>query len=189
MKYPFGDKIREVRERKNLTMKEVALKAGLSESLISQIERNRVSPAMDTLLSIIEILDIDLEYLFSDFKKDRIVNIVRAGERQKTVQQGMTYEQLSRTTGPDEVHGIEAYFLEIKPGGEKGSHEYGHIGKELGVIIEGEGAFEIGTKSYELKAGDSISFSSDSPHVLKNTGNKPIKAFWVMTPPKMIFGK
>src|SRR5208337_3296516 len=116
MKYQFGDKIREVRERRNLTMREVAGKAGLSESLISQIERNRVSPALDTLLSIVEILDIDLEYLFADFKKDRTVNIVREGDRKKTVIQGTVYEQLSHTMGPGEENGIEAFLLEIRPG-------------------------------------------------------------------------
>ncbi|MBW1912730.1 MAG: helix-turn-helix transcriptional regulator, partial [Deltaproteobacteria bacterium] len=52
MKYRFGDKLRRVREKRKVTMKEVALKAGVSESLISQIETNKVSPAIDTLLGI-----------------------------------------------------------------------------------------------------------------------------------------
>ncbi len=189
MKYPFGDKIREVRERKGITMKEVAHRAGLSESLISQIERNRISPALDTLLSIVDILNIDLEYLFIDYKKERNVNIVRKQERRMTIIEGTKYEQLSHTAGIGEEHAIEAYYLEIEPGGEKGSPEYGHIGHELGVIIEGKGEFEIGKKSFPLNEGDSISFSSDSPHVLKNSGNGTLKAFWVATPPKMIFGK
>lgn len=189
MKYPLGDKIREIRERKGITMKEVARQAGLSESLISQIERNRISPALDTLLSIVDILNIDLEYLFSDYKKERNVNIVRAGERRVTAIEGTKYEQLSHTAGLGEEHAIEAYYLEIKPGGEKGSLEYGHIGHELGVIIEGTGEFEIGKKSFSLGSGDSISFSSDSPHVLRNSGKGSLRAFWVATPPKMIFGK
>lgn len=64
MKYRVGEKIRLVRERKTLTLRQVAQQAGVSESLISQIERNKVSPAIDTLLSIADALDIDLEYLF-----------------------------------------------------------------------------------------------------------------------------
>ena len=50
-------------------MKEVAEKAGVSESLVSQIERNKISPAIDTLLKIIDVLEIDLEYIFSDYKR------------------------------------------------------------------------------------------------------------------------
>ena len=43
-----------------------SLAAGVSESLVSQIERNRVSPAIDTLLALADALDIDLEYLFEE---------------------------------------------------------------------------------------------------------------------------
>ena len=44
----------------------VAQQAGVSESLVSQIERNHVSPAIDTLLALADVLDINLEYLFEE---------------------------------------------------------------------------------------------------------------------------
>ncbi|GHU67742.1 hypothetical protein FACS189447_10140 [Spirochaetia bacterium] len=81
MKYQFGGKIRSVRERRGITLKEVAEKAGVSESLVSQIERNRVSPAIDTLLALVEALDLDLEYLFADFRRERDVKVVLKKER------------------------------------------------------------------------------------------------------------
>jgi putative glutamine amidotransferase len=58
MHYNFGEKIRSVRERRSLTLREVAEIAGVSESLVSQIERNRVSPAIDTLLALADALGI-----------------------------------------------------------------------------------------------------------------------------------
>ena len=58
--FRFGEKLRKVRERKGLTLKVVAQQAGVSESLVSQIERNKVSPAIDTLLSLADVLDISL---------------------------------------------------------------------------------------------------------------------------------
>ncbi len=187
MKYNFGEKIRKVRERKGLTLREVARKANVSESLISQIERDRISPAIDTLLKIVDVLDVDIDYIFSDFKKERNVVLVRKEEAGKIVQNNVIYHQLSRTSN-DEEHGIEAYIIEIKAGGEKGSLEYGHPGKELGYIIEGKGEITIGPKTYILKEGDSISFPSSIPHVLKNIGGKTLRAFWVVSPPKMIVG-
>ena len=65
--YHFGEKLRSVRERKGYTLKVVATKAGVSESLVSQIERNRVSPAIDTLLALADVLDINLEFLFEEY--------------------------------------------------------------------------------------------------------------------------
>ncbi|OHD17315.1 MAG: XRE family transcriptional regulator [Spirochaetes bacterium GWD1_27_9] len=185
MEYKFGDKIREIREKKKITLKEVAEKAFVSESLISQIERNKVSPAIDTLLKIAEIIDIDLEYLFSDFKRTKSVSIVKNDERKKIIIEGISYEQISKTVGSNNDYDIEAYFLEIKPEHEKGSKEYGHIGREFGIIIEGKGEFIFGKEKYILEKGDSISFSSDIPHILKNIGSDILKAFWVVTPPKM----
>ncbi len=186
MKYKFGSKIRKIREKKNFTLKDVADKLNVSESLISQIERDKISPAIDTLLKIIEVLDIDLDYIFSDFKKERNVILVKKSETRKIIEGGVTYYQLSRISD-EEKYEMEAYILEIEPHSEKGSSEYGHPGKELGYIIEGKGEFIIGKKSYILNKGDSISFSASIPHTLKNTGNKKLKAFWVVTPPKMIF--
>ena len=62
----FGEKLRKVREHKGYTLKMVAKAAGVSESLVSQIERNHVSPAIDTLLALADVLDINLEFLFDD---------------------------------------------------------------------------------------------------------------------------
>jgi transcriptional regulator with XRE-family HTH domain len=189
MKYQFGEKIREIRERKQMTMREVAEKARVSESLISQIERNRISPAIDTLLKIIDILDIDPDFIFRDFKKDRPVNLVRANEVKRAIIDGVTYEQLSYTLSSAEEHAIEAYFLEIPPGGKSGNDEYGHIGKELGVMVKGRGECTVGKRVYALKEGDSISFSADAPHQLRNTGKRPLRAFWIITPPKRLLGR
>jgi transcriptional regulator with XRE-family HTH domain len=189
MKHQFGEKIREVRERKQMTMREVAEKARVSESLISQIECNKVSPAIDTLLKIIDILEIDLDFIFRDFKRDCPVNLVKANQKKRAVIDGVTYEQLSHTLSSSEEHAIEAYFLEIPPGGKSGDDEYGHIGKELGVIIKGKGECAVGKQVYALKQGDSISFSADVPHQLRNIGNQPLRAFWIITPPKRLLGR
>lgn len=187
-RYAFGRRIRTVRERKGLTMKEVAEKVGVTESLISQIERDRVSPSVDTLMSIADILAIDLEYLFRDFKKNKTVTIVRKNARSMRRLHGVNYYQLSAIADTSEEYAIEAVMLEIEKGKTRGNPEYGHPGKELGVILSGEGELSYGTESYSLKEGDSISFASDIPHSLKNTSNNKLVALWVNTPPRMIFG-
>ena len=184
MKYKFGDKIRSVRERRSLTLRDVAEKAGVSESLVSQIERNRVSPAIDTLLALADALEMDLEYLFADLKKDRALKIVRKRERSSfKTKPGILYERLAQMEeqGGD---GIEAYVITIEPGAETGNAEYGHPGWELGVVESGQAELTVGNRTHILKSGDSVSFKADSPHILVNSGSTPLRMFWVMTPPK-----
>lgn len=189
IKYQFGGKLREVRERKNITLKDVAALAGVSESLVSQIERNKVSPSIDTLLTLADVLGVDHEYLFSAYKKNKKVSILKAGTGSTLAQDGVTLRQLSRTEELSEDHAMESFMLEIGVGGEKGDMEYGHAGKEFGLILEGQCELVYGTETYELFQGDSVSFPSDIPHILKNTGDVMLKALWVITPPRLLFAR
>ncbi len=188
-RYRFGEKIRNVRERKGITLKEVAEMVSVSESLVSQIERNKVSPSIDTLLTIADALQIDLEYLFRDYKKSNQVDIVRAGKGDSIVQPGVVYHQLSMMPEAPDEYAIEAFMLEIPPGKEKGDSVYGHPGKELGIIQEGSGELLYGAERYSLEKGDSISFPSEIPHILRNTGTEILRAIWVIAPPRKLFLK
>jgi transcriptional regulator with XRE-family HTH domain len=187
MEYRFGAKLRGVREKRGMTMKQVAEATGISESMVSQIERDKVSPALDTMLRMADALEIDMNYLFADFKKPRRVHLVRAAERNRLSVDGVRYEQLSSTDNVGTEVSLEAYLLSVPPGGKKGSFEYGHRGVELGLVLEGEAELEYGDKRYELGQGDSVSFASDTPHQLRNKGRTTLKAVWVVTPPKMFF--
>lgn len=184
----IGDRLREVRETRGMTLRELARIAGVSESLVSQIEHNRVSPSIETLLAIADALELDLEYLFRDFRRTRDVSIVREQDRRRIITGTVRYEQLSVIRERGDEHAIEAFLLTIAPGGEKGSTEYGHPGREMGFILEGRGELKYGTGSHPLNRGDSVTFASDSPHVLRNTGYEDLVAVWVTTPPKMLFG-
>ena len=187
MQYKFGEKIRAVRERRGYTLKEVAKRASVSESLVSQIERNKVSPSVDTLLLIADVLDIDYEHLFSDYRQKRRVAIVRASERESIRRNKVTIHQLSITDEAAEDPAIEAFLLEIDEAGETGDREYGHVGREFGVILDGQAELIYGDATYVLGEGDSISFPSNIPHLLKNTGKHVLTAIWVVTPPRKLF--
>ena len=182
--FQVGEKIRAVRERKGYTLKTVAQRAGVSESLISQIERNKVSPAIDTLLSIADALELDLEYLFSGYRQHRPVRLITAAERARVEENGVIYEEVVHANDGDGVHAMEAYYVAIPPGTETRRGFYGHTGREFGIIIQGTGELQYGSSSYMLKEGDSVSFSSDAPHTIANRGEEVLLAFWVVTPPQ-----
>lgn len=185
MRYWFGEKIRAVRERRALTLREVADRAGVSESLVSQIERNRVSPAIDTLLALADALDLDLEYLFEDYRRDRSVRITRSYERDSFTKPGVIYERLARFEEPvPGREGIEVYRITLEPGAKTGNAAYGHPGWEVGLVEAGKARLVLGNKTYELLPGDSAGFQAGSPHGLFNAGPEPLRVFWIITPPK-----
>ncbi|MBN2511273.1 MAG: helix-turn-helix transcriptional regulator [Spirochaetales bacterium] len=183
--HQFGDKIRKIRERKGVTLKDVASRIGVSESLVSQIERNKVSPSVDTLIAIADALNIDLEYLFRDYKKRKGLSIIREGSRTVHTQEGLAFEELSIISENDDEYAIEAFVLTIDPDYKKEDKEYGHKGQELGFILEGEADITYGGETHMLKAGDCVSFPSDVPHSLRNRSKKKMKALWIVTPPRL----
>ncbi|MDC7239093.1 MAG: XRE family transcriptional regulator [Spirochaetales bacterium] len=183
--YRFGEKIRSVRESQGITLKELARQMDVSASLISQIENNKVSPSIDTLLNLADILDIDPEYLFRDFRKKRKLKMVRKEERNRLSMGAVQYELLTPPGLSEEGETMETMELTIQPGGEKGSEDYGHPGREMGIILSGRGELLYGTEKYKLKAGDSLSFSSAVPHILINSGKEELKAIWIISPPRL----
>ena len=176
MRFQIGEKIRTVRERRSLTLREVAERAGVSESMVSQIERNRVSPAIDTLFAIADVLELDLEHLFSDYRRERPVVVVRKNARDSFTRQGVLYERLAQI---ERQAGTEAYIITIEPGNKTGSGEYGHQGWELGLVESGRAEICAGNHRTILKKGDSVSFRSDAPHVVANAGRETLRMFWI----------
>lgn len=183
--YRFGGKIKKVREGQGVTLKQLAEKMDVSVSLLSQIENNKVSPSIDTLLALADILDIDPEYLFRDFRKKRKVRILREEERNRLKMGSVQYELLTPPVAADEEFALETLELSIEPGGQKGSQDYGHPGREMGIILSGRGELQYGTETYSLKQGDSLSFSSAVPHTLINQGEDELRAIWIITPPRL----
>ena len=180
--YHFGEKLRSVRERKGYTLKVVAQRAGVSESLVSQIERNRVSPAIDTLLALAEVLDINLEFLFEEYRKKHPVEIIHPDERRCVDEDGVRYEEIVHPNSEDGSHTMESYLVTIPPHSQTHKGSYGHIGRETGYVLSGEGELHYEQNVYPIKAGDGISFSAGAPHVLVNNGDQELKAVWTVTP-------
>ncbi|MBQ9495137.1 MAG: helix-turn-helix transcriptional regulator [Treponema sp.] len=182
--YRFGEKLRKAREHKGLTLKVVAEKAGVSESLVSQIERNKVSPAIDTLLALADALDINLEFLFDEYRRERHVKIIRVHERRSLSEDAVTYEEIALANDKDASQAFEAYIITIPAGTHTHRGSYGHIGHEYGIITKGKIVLKYEENEYELNTGDSVSFPSGSAHTLENKTKNAVEAIWIVTPPQ-----
>ncbi|HMB00278.1 MAG TPA: helix-turn-helix domain-containing protein [Spirochaetota bacterium] len=179
-----GSKLREIRQQKNKTIKETAQAASISESMISQIERDKISPSLETLSRICEGLDIELDYLFSYLKKKNSIQIVKKKERILHQVQGVDFEELSAINAGVNKKGIEAYRVKLAPGQLTENKKCGHPGYEIGIITKGRGQFHYGSDLYELQKGDSIAFAAAVPHKLLNYSTAGLEAYWITSPPK-----
>ncbi|MFO7753660.1 MAG: XRE family transcriptional regulator [Desulfobacteraceae bacterium] len=182
MKYKLGAQLKALRKKRNLTGKDVAGKAGLSTSLLSQIENNRVSPSLDTLIELLEVYGITPDRFFKNYETGSRVEIINEEDREIFKRKGFKYEKLCGISQTKGKHSFNAFFLELLPGNSRGNFHEGHMGRELGIVVSGCAELIYGEKKYELKKGDSISFFSQIPHVLKNSGTAKFQAYWIVTP-------
>jgi transcriptional regulator with XRE-family HTH domain len=182
MKTKLGPLLRAIRNSRHLTIKEVASKAGVSSSLLSQIERNRISPSLDTLLQLLEVYGVPPNKFFKDYETMTRVEIVKKDQRRIHQRKGFKYETLCGKSQAKGSHSFNAFFLELAPGQKRGDKDDGHLGRELGIVVAGEAQLIYGEEVYDIQAGDTLSFFSQIPHVIKNVSDEIFQAYWIVTP-------
>ena len=179
--YPeVGERLRARRRARNLSLRDLAERLGVSPSLISQIERGRARPSVSTLFAIVTELGVSLdELLFNDDRPSppRTSPVQEAATRHHIrLASGVVWERLTTTSQP----GVEFLFVVYDVGGASspGDTYQNHAGYEWGYVISGVLEVIIGFDRYVLQPGDAVSLDSSIPHRLANIGDTPVHAIW-----------
>lgn len=162
----LGKKIREIREDRNMSIKELAEKLKVSNSHISQVERNISSPSITMLKNIANVFEIPMTSFFDDIETKSTV--IRRKERKKIMlpDSNFAYEMLS----PSSVTEFQFLLTRIEEGGKLGENPVGHKGQECCFISKGQVEFTIKDTVYQLEEGDSIYYPENTPHNVVNSG-------------------
>jgi len=177
----IGKKIHYYRKQKSHTLKSLADEAGVTPSLLSQIEKGSANPSINTLKLISSALYVPLfNFFIEDMPIDKLV--VRADNR-KTItfnnSDTIKYELLSPNLRGD----IEFVLMTIEPGISSSENLIPHRGEEVAYIEFGEAEIFIGDNSILLNKGDSIKIPPHSKHRWVNIGTDTLKVVFALTPP------
>jgi transcriptional regulator with XRE-family HTH domain len=176
----LGARIRSLRRGRHLTLRAVADRAGVTESFLSQVERDVASPSIATVGRIARALDLSIAQLFAeDADAGRVVR--REARRRieypglRAVDEFLTSNLAGR---------LQLILSTIEPGGGTGSEPYTHDSDEEAVLVlEGILDLWVGDEHYVLRAGDAITYSSRIPHWNANQGDAPATVLFCVTPP------
>jgi transcriptional regulator with XRE-family HTH domain len=189
----LGSRLRAVRLRKGIGLRELARRLDLSPSLISQIETGKIRPSVRTLYALASEFGVTTdELLFEQAQPspetpdasaasaaEPGLAVQRAEERAAiTLQSGVTWERLGFWADED-VEFIEATY---EPGGASSPDDtfVRHSGHEFGFVLSGTLRVVVGFDEFVLEPGDSITFPSSTPHRLSNEGTETVRAIWVV---------
>jgi transcriptional regulator with XRE-family HTH domain len=187
----LGARLREAREARNMSLRELARRLNLSPSLISQVETGKSQPSISTLFAMVGELEVPVNEVIwdadapdsdsrSSSQSQAIASqspLQRANQRLSIhIDSGVSWQRL--TSQPD--HDVDFLLLRYEPGGQSTAPEslMRHNGKEYGYILGGRLRVTIGFESYELGPGDSISFDCTEPHRLAAVGDRAVEAVW-----------
>ena len=183
----IGSRVRSIRKSKNLTIGDLAEKAGVTNSMISQIERNICNPSLLLLRKVAEALDMPVWVLLYEEEEDSNELFLFRKNQRKIIALGENNQQLQAYLTPQtkQIHGrdhqLEIIYDEWVPGVDGGFMK--HHGEEAVFVLSGELEAIIADKSAVLQEGDCLFYFADSPHCLKNAGSKPVKFLTIITPP------
>lgn len=171
MEIKLGNKIRDIRKRKKLTMKQLAEMVGVSLLTIQRIETGKTSPSVALLSEIAHQLEHPISHfmpeefgMFKHVKADAIPAVESSKMNLSLlVPKGLINEHISISLG------------KAKRG--KCIEKHHHEGCEITYIIRGKCIFEHGRSNYELNEGDLIYFSGKIPHSV--TALEPLEFFSV----------
>lgn len=152
----------------------------MTESFLSQIEREVASPSIASVQRIARALGLSIAELFTEEPSSG--RVVRREARRRIAYPGLDAVDEFLTLGHDGR--LQVILSTIGPGGGTGDEPYAHDSdEEVVVVLDGSLELWVADEHYVLRAGDAITHDSRLPHRNRNPGDVPARVLFCLTPP------
>ncbi len=162
----LGPRLRRIRRQLGRTLEEIAQRCDCTRSLLSKFETGRSVPPIATLTRIAQALGTDVATLLSDKAPDTVTYVPAsaAGDQAMTAtDKGYRFLALA---GAKPGSRMQAYLFTARRGKVKAGALH-HAGEEFVHVLEGSMRYRVGSRHFELHAGDSLGFDAEEDHDLE----------------------
>ncbi len=180
MDKPIGDRLREIRQRRRMSQRELARRSGVANATISLIENGKLNPTVSMLKKVLDGIPIRLGEFFGDEADTPGKVFFRADELTEIAEGGVSYLQVGANLNDKSIQFLKERY---EPGAGTGKHQMTHDGEECGLILSGRLTVTVAGESTTLRPGDAYYFRSNQPHSFLNPGNEPCELISACTPP------
>ena len=166
--FDVGARLKQLRLRAALSQRELAKRAGVTNSTISLIEQNSVSPSVSSLKKILDAMPVSISEFFAGEQTSQEQVFYRASELTE-IGDGQLSWRLVGGRRPNRSMSIihERY----PPGADTGADMLEHEGEEGGVVVMGTIELTVDGEVQLLTAGDAYYFDSRLPHRFRNVSD------------------
>jgi transcriptional regulator with XRE-family HTH domain len=183
-----GEKIKQIREMKKVSIEELAARSGMETAMIQKIEQDKNVPSLAPLIKIARALGVRLGTFLDDSDNYGPV-VVRSGEYHKgarfTSQASEARDHLNFFSLAYDKAGrnMEPFIIDIEPGLQSDYMLSSHEGEEFIYVLEGEVEINYGRETYTLAKGDSIYLDSIVMHNVHAANQNPARILAVVYAP------
>ncbi|MBN1586734.1 MAG: helix-turn-helix transcriptional regulator [Candidatus Omnitrophica bacterium] len=177
-----GIQMKRLRRERQITLRELAHKVGVSASFLSQVEQGKTSPSLVTLKKVADHLQTTVGNLVGEQHKVLDDPVVREADRDAIRDIGSDIKMFV-LSNPGPTKQMQPLLFELEREASSGTDVYTHYGQEFVLVLKGSLELNLEDKTYQLKKGDSIYFNSHTPHSFRNIHQGKTEALWVVTPP------
>ena len=170
-----GERVKQVREKKGLTLEDIFKRTDLDVTLLSQIEEGEVAPPLGTIIKLAKALEMKMGFFISG-KEDQAYTIIRRGD-QKAVSRydakrvkHYGYEYKSLAPHKKNRH-MDPFLVTLEPSMTEDERSV-HDGQEFIFVLKGEMEVRLEEEIHILVPGDSIYYDSTVPHLVKCHGEE-----------------
>lgn len=176
-----GARLQSIRKLRGLSQRELAKRAGVTNSTISMIEKNSVSPSISSLKKVLSGIPMSLVDFFTlDVAPESETPVIYRANELLDISDGAVSMKLIGKAYP----GRAIAFLDetYPPGADTGDDMLMHEGEETGVVVEGRLELTVNGQVYVLESGDGYYFESSRPHRFRNPYDAPARLISATTP-------
>ena len=180
----IGKKLMDLRKAHGLSQRELAARAGLTNGTVSLIEKNKTSPSVASLKSLLDAIRMSIAEFFATIEEETEPKIFyTAKEFTEIAPQSGAAPVSLRQLGNASTHSLQLLDETYPPGADTGPELLSHAGEEAGIITEGEIEITVGENIRRLTVGDGYLFDSRQPHRFRNISDKTCRIISACTPP------
>lgn len=176
----IGTRLKVVRETCGVSQRALARRAGVTNAMISLIERNRCSPSVALLKRVLEGLNTTLGKFFATDLPPREQIFFRSRELTRLVEGKISFRQVGADLRGRRIQLLHERYA---PGADTGETMLRHEAEEGGVILRGRIEITVGRDKSVLGPGDAYYFDSLRPHRFRNVGSMECEIISACSPP------
>ncbi len=174
-----GRKLRELRNKRCLSLRALADRSGLNINTLSLLENGKSSPSVSTLQQLALALDVPITAFFELGPVSQKIVFTSQEQRPSAIIGKTKLENLGETFNKNSV---QPFIVELLPGAGSGDRMIVHTGHEFIYCLKGTVHYQIDNEDYFLKEGDSLLFEAHLPHCW-NTIDEDIAKFLLVLYP------